>query len=113
MTRTLFLVDWRGTLNTLDNPVQFVKALQANKHFVVLHSNSMSDRGINAAAQACDDVYSKLCTRAGLLEFIREAMHEKLLDDVVVVDDETNTLAVQVLAENDIPFQYKTIEQVV
>lgn len=58
----VYLLDWNGTLNTLEDPLGYVQALQARGYKACLYSGGSlgHDQALfNQVAYACDDVVRK------------------------------------------------------
>jgi len=109
--KTLYLMDWQGTLNQTQDPVAEVRRLQAAGHYVVLHSNSSSNPGINSTARACNDVWSKMMLAHEMIELIRATMTENGLDNVVMVDDDRGSALPALMNFHGISMFQITIDQ--
>ena len=109
--KTLSLMDWRGTLSTLPDPVAVIKALQAAGHYVVMHSNSSHDIAANAAFQACDDCLSKLTATVEKALLVKQAMKEHGLEAVVMVDDDRGDILPTLFKFHGLDMAKITIEE--
>lgn len=61
----VYLLDWRGTLNTLPDPIGYVKALRAAGHKACLYtgeSYSFGGSTFSDVFHTCDDVIPKWTT---------------------------------------------------
>lgn len=91
----IYLLDWNGTLNTLADPLDFVKTLQARGDKAVLYSGGcfMGDEALyNEVARRCDDVKSKNCSQESLEETISFLSEGDTSQDEVVYAEDNDML---------------------